>query len=84
MLKEGATYIEYLKNQRDQILSVDVANRTKAQNQQLRQLNDAIAEETKRTVLEQFNEELSEQLTNAKSVIDMLNIIEKRRKGTCQ
>lgn len=80
LLKEGATYIEYLKNQRDQILSVDVANRTKAQNQQLRQLNDAIAEETKRTVLEQFNEELSEQLTNAKSVIDMLNIIEKRRK----
>lgn len=80
LLKEGATYIEYLKNQRDQILSVDVANRTKAQNQQLRQLNDTIAEETKRTVLEQFNEELSEQLTNAKSVIDMLNIIEKRRK----
>ena len=80
LLKEGATYNEYLKNQRDQILSVDVANRTKAQNQQLRQLNDAIAEETKRTVLEQFNEELSEQLTNAKSVIDMLNIIEKRRK----
>lgn len=80
LLKEGATYIEYLKNQRDQILSVDVANRTKAQNQQLRQLNDAIAEETKRTVLEQFNEELSEQLTNAKSVIDMLNIIERRRK----
>lgn len=80
LLKEGATYIEYLKNQRDQILSVDVANRTKAQNQQLRQLNDAIAEETKRTVLEQFNEELSEQLTNAKSVIDMLNIIENRRK----
>ena len=80
LLAQGATYIDYLKRQRDQILAVDVANRTKAQNKQLRTLNDQIAEETKRTVLEQFNQELSEQLTNAKSVIDMLNIIEKRRK----
>ncbi|MCM1296195.1 MAG: hypothetical protein NC311_11695, partial [Muribaculaceae bacterium] len=79
LLQEGATYIDYLKRQRDQILEIDVANRTKAQNKQLRQLNDAIAEETKQTVLEQFNQELSEQLTNAKSVIDMLNIIERRR-----
>lgn len=80
LLKEGATYIEYLKNQRDTILQVDVANRTKAQNKQLRQLNDAIAEETKNTVLEAFNNELSEQLTNAKSILDMLNIIEQKRK----
>lgn len=80
LLKEGATYIDYLKNQRDAILQVDVANRTKAQNKQLRQLNDAIAEETKKTVLEAFNNELSEQLSNAKTVLDMLNIIEKKRK----
>ena len=80
LLKEGATYIDYLKNQRDIILGVDVANRTKAQNKQLRQLNDAIAEETKNTVLEAFNNELSEQLTNAKSILEMLNIIEKKRK----
>ena len=80
LLQEGATYIEYLKNQRDIILQVDVANRTKAQNKQLRQLNDAIAEETKNTVLEAFNNELSEQLTNAKSILEMLNIIEKKRK----
>lgn len=80
LLKEGATFIDYLKNQRNAILQVDVANRSKAQNQQLRQLNDAIAEETKKTVLESFNNELSEQLTNAKSVLDMLNIIERKRK----
>lgn len=80
LLSQGATYIDYLKKQRDQILAVDVANRTKAQNKQLRTLNDQIAEETKRTVLEQFNQELSEQLTNAKSVIEMLNIIERRRR----
>lgn len=80
LLKQGATYIDYLKKQRDQILAVDVAARSKEQNKQLRTLNDQIAEETKRTVLEQFNQELSEQLTNAKSVIEMLNIIERRRK----
>lgn len=80
LLKEGATYIEYLKNQRDQILSVDVANRTKAQNQQFRQLNDAIAEETKNTVLEAFNNELSASLANAKTVLEMLKVIEAKRK----
>ena len=79
LLKEGATYIDYLKNQRDQILSIDVANRTKAQNKQLRQLNDAIAEETKQTVLDAFNTELNEQLTNAKTTLEMLKIIEQKR-----
>lgn len=80
LLAQGATYIDYLKNQRDQILSVDIANRTKEQNKQLRQLNDAIAEETKKTVLEAFNNELNEQLTNAQTVIEMLNIIDQKRK----
>ena len=80
LLKEGSTYIDYLKNQRDQILSIDVANRTKAQNKQLRQLNDAIAEETKQTVLDAFNTELNEQLTNAKTTLEMLKIIEQKRK----
>lgn len=78
LLEQGATYIDYLRKQRDQLL--DVSSRSKEQDKQLRTLNDQIAEETKRTVLEQFNQELSEQLTNAKSVIEMLNIIERRRK----
>lgn len=80
LLKQGATYIDYLKNQRDIILQVDVANRSKTQNKQLRQLNDAIAEETKKTVLEAFNNELSDSLSNAKTVIEMLNAIEAKRK----
>ena len=80
LLKQGATYIDYLKRQRDIILDVDIANRTKAQNKQLRQLNDAIAEETKNTVLEAFNQELSASLANAKTVIEMLKVIEAKRK----
>ena len=80
LLKQGATYIDYLKRQRDIILDVDVANRTKAQNKQLRQLNDAIAEETKNTVLEAFNNELSASLANANTVLEMLKVIEAKRK----
>lgn len=80
LLKQGATYIDYLKNQRDNILQVDVAKRSKTQNKLLRQLNDAIAEETKKTVLEAFNNELSDSLSNAKTVIEMLNVIEAKRK----
>ena len=80
LLKQGATYIDYLKNQRDIILQVDVANRSKTQNKQLRQLNDAIAEETKKTVLEAFNNELSDSMSNAKTVMEMLNVIEAKRK----
>ena len=80
LLAEGATYLDYLKNQRDKILEIGVDKRTKEQTANLRKLNDAIAEETKRTVLDAFNEELSLQLSNAKSVLEVLSIIEKRRK----
>ena len=80
LLQQGATYIDYLKNQRDQILEIDVASRSKEQTKQLQQLNDAIAEETKQTVLEAFNNELNEQLTNARTTLEILNIIEQKRK----
>lgn len=80
LLKEGSTYIDYLKKQRDELLTIDISKRTKEQNKQLRQLNDAIAEETKQSVLEAFNTELNEQLTNAKSTLEMLKIIEQKRK----
>jgi DNA repair exonuclease SbcCD ATPase subunit len=80
LIAEGKTYIDYLKNQRDQLLAIGDNERTKQENAQLRALNDAIAEETKRTVLESFNEELSSSLTNAQTVIEMLGIIEQKRK----
>ena len=79
LLAQGATYIDYLKKQRDIIQSVDAEKRTKEQNKQLRTLNDQIAEETKKTVLERFNTELSDQLNNARTTLEILNIIEKKR-----
>ena len=80
LLAQGATYIDYLKKQRDIILSVDVEKRSKEQNKRLRTLNDQIAEETKKTVLEAFNEELATQLGNAKTTLDVLDVIAKKRK----
>lgn len=80
ILAQGSTYIDYLKNQRDEIMKVDVANRSKEQTEQLRILNESIAEETKRTVLETFNTELSTRLSNAKNIVEMLKIIEEKRK----
>lgn len=81
LLAEGATYLDYLKNQRDKILEIGVDKRTNEQTANLRALNDSIAEETKKTVLEAFNEELSTQLSNARSVLEILSIIEQRRKA---
>ena len=80
ILAKGATYIEYLKNQRDEILKIDADKRSKEQNEQLRILQDNIAEETKKTVLESFNTELSNQLSNAKNIIEILKVIEEKRK----
>lgn len=80
LLAEGKTYVDYLKNQREQLLAIDENERSKQQNAQLRALNNAIAEETKRTVLESFNEELSSSLTNAQTIMEMLGIIEQKRK----
>lgn len=80
LLAQGATYIDYLKKQRDIILSVDAEQRIKEQNEKLRTLNDQIAEETKNTVLDAFNNELATQLTNAKTTLEILNIIAQKRK----
>ena len=80
LIAQGATYIDFLKKQRDEILSIDAGERTKEQNKNLRALNDRISEETKKTVLEAFNEELSKQLGNAKTTLEMLNIIAQKRK----
>ena len=80
LLAQGATYIDYLKKQRDEILSIDADKRTKEQNKNLSAINDRLAEETKKTVLEAFNEELSAQLGNAKTTLEMLNIIAQKRK----
>ena len=77
ILKEGETYVEYLKNQRDQLLSV--GNRTQEQNKNLASLNTAIAEESKRTLIEVFDEGLKMQLEGVDTVIEKLDVIKKAK-----
>jgi len=77
LLKEGSSYLDYLKNQRDQLMSK--TKRTPTQNKQLSQVNNEIASETKDTVLAEFDAALKQQLNNANSVIEKLDIIRKKR-----
>lgn len=81
LLEEGATYLDYLKNQRAQLTSeIGDSEATARQTEELRKLNQAIATETKDTVLAQFEEELQNQLNGAQGIMQMLDIIEQRRK----
>lgn len=78
MLKQGKSFLDYLKNQRDKLLSV--SDQTATQKAQLKTINDMLAEETKKTVLQGFEESLQKQMNSATSVIQMLDIISKKRK----
>lgn len=78
MLKQGKSFLEYLKNQRDKLLSV--SDKTATQKTQLKTINNMIAEETKKTVLEDFEAALQKQMNSATSVLQMLDIIAKKRK----
>lgn len=80
LLKQGNTYLDYLKRERDKLMSEMNGNGTKKQRQQLATLNNAIADETKSAVLEQFDQELQRQLNGANSLIEKLAIIERKRK----
>lgn len=78
MLKQGKSFLEYLKNQRDKLLSV--SDQTETQKAQLKTINNMIAEETKKTVLQDFETALQKQMSSATSVLQMLDIISKKRK----
>lgn len=80
LLSEGANYMDYLQKQRQQILDVDESERTAEQIKNLTTLNDTIAAETRKTVLETFNAQLNEQLNAATSTMEMLQIIAEKRK----
>ena len=78
LLKEGKSYLDYLQKQREQLMSVDT--KTAEQQKRLKTLNDQIAEETTKTVLQSFDDALQKQMSSATSVIQMLDIIAEKRK----
>ena len=83
LLQEGATYLDYLKNQRDAIISSvggDTSKLDATATQNLVNLNNEIATESKNTILADFEAALNTQLAGASSVLDMLDIIAAKRK----
>lgn len=81
LLQQGSNYLDYLRRQRDKLMSEMTGGRgSKKQREQLATINNAIAEETKSTVLEQFDQELQRQLNGANSLIEKLAIIERKRR----
>lgn len=81
LLKGGENYIEYLQNLRQQLVEEMAGGGTKAQKEQLAAINTAIAEETKGAALAEFKAALQEQLDGANGILDVLNIIQERRKA---
>ena len=77
----GANYLEFLKNQRNQIQQAieETGRTTRRQAEQLTKLNSEIASETKTTVLGEFERELQTQLAGTRSIMEMLNLLEERR-----
>lgn len=81
LLKEGSSYLDYLQKQRDQLIkAIGSGTATKTQAEELQKLNNAIANETKET-LAGFEKELKEQLSGARSILEMVNILEEKRKA---
>jgi hypothetical protein len=69
-LKGGKTYLDYLEKMRKD---------TSLTKEQIHQITNKIAQETNKNITDTFKQTLSEQLTNAKTVIDQLEIIQAMR-----
>lgn len=80
LLKEGATYMDYLKRQRDQIIKTPENKRTSGQQKQLTTINNQIAEETQKTALDLFNTQLSDSLKGVDTILAKLQKIADMRK----
>lgn len=80
LIAQGNNYLDYLKNQRTALIEAIGSNKaTEEQAAQMRILNDQIAQETKETVLSQFQAQLQSEMQGAQSLVDMLDIIKRKR-----
>lgn len=80
LVQQGNNYLDYLKNQRTALIEAIGSNKaTEEQAAQMRVLNEQIAQETKETVLSQFEAQLQSEMQGAQSLVDMLDIIKRKR-----
>jgi hypothetical protein len=71
LLKGGKTYLDYLKK---------MLKDTSLTKKQIHQITNEIANETNTSVLGEFENSLKDQLSNAQTVLGMMEIIEQKRK----
>ena len=85
LVEQGSTYLEFLKRKRDELTAaIAGGTATNEQAEQMRVLNDQIAQETKETVLSQFEAQLQSEMQGAQSLIEMLEIIKRKREEVTQ
>lgn len=77
LLKQGASYMDYLKKQQADLMS---AKQTTDIKTKLKKVNDAIADETAKSVLSEFEDTLKSQLEAADSVTAKMKVIADTRK----
>ena len=85
LVEQGSTYLEFLKRKRDELTAaIAGGTATNEQAEQMRVLNDQIAQETKETILSQFEAQLQSEMQGAQSLIEMLEIIKRKREEVTQ
>lgn len=77
LLEQGTSYVDYLTRQRTELESK--AEKTSKDLHKISLLNKAIAENTKQTVLSDFSKQLEKDLTECKTIGEMLDVIENRK-----
>lgn len=77
LLKEGTSYLDYLEKQRDALSNK--ANKTATDLKNLSTLNNEIANVTKEAVISDFDTQLQRELSECKTIGEMLDLIAKRR-----
>lgn len=77
LLKEGASYLDYLENKRADIESKAVKTTSDLKN--LSTLNNEIANATKEAVISDFDTKLQEELETCQTIGERLDLLEKRK-----
>ncbi len=77
LLKEGSSYLQYLKNQRAAIEAKTAKTATDLKN--LTTLNNEIANATRESYISAFDTQLQQELAQCKTISEMLATIERRR-----
>lgn len=78
LLESGTSYKEYLQSKLTALQNSE--DKTAETLSKIRSLNNELAEETKETVLGEFEKSLQSELKSAQSIMEMLNILEEKRK----